>query len=64
MVTQKGVQGHSAPLTLFCFPTSGFANRHQPGLTGPVGKKFHMADERPFHGLGWYLFARLLYRGW
>lgn len=45
MVTQKGEQSHSAPFPFFCFPTSGFANRHQPGLAGPVGKKFHMADE-------------------
>lgn len=56
MVTPKGVQGHLAPLPLFCFPTSGFANRHHPGLTRPVGKKFHMADERPCKGwAGTYL---------
>lgn len=64
MVTQEGEQGHSALLPLFYFPTSAFANRHQPGLTRPVGKKSHMADEEALQGLGWYLSARLLYRGW
>lgn len=49
MKGQRGEQSHLAPLPLFCFP-AWLCKHISPGLIGPVGKKFHMADERPSKG--------------